>query len=87
MKKSESIIDFVLASSCFVQEDLSGATVLDEYPMGPHRPVLFQLRCGKPFMVPVLEKPQLLATSRPCGPTNHVPSWGRAEAALDFRGP
>eukprot|EP00959_Pyramimonas_sp_CCMP1952_P225335 4712536-Pyramimonas_sp.AAC.1 len=83
MKKSESIIDFVLASSRF-DRDLSGATVLDEYPMSPHRPVLFQLRCGKPFMVPVLGKPKPLSTSRPYGPTNHVPSWGRAEAALDF---
>ncbi|CAK0789419.1 unnamed protein product, partial [Prorocentrum cordatum] len=83
MKKSESIINFVLASSRF-DRDLSGATVLDEYPMSPHRPVLFQLRCGRPFMVPVLEKPQPLSTSRPYGPTNHVPPWGRTEAALDF---
>eukprot|EP00959_Pyramimonas_sp_CCMP1952_P015342 324948-Pyramimonas_sp.AAC.1 len=35
-------------------------------------------------MAPALEKPQPLATSRPYGPTNHVPSWDRAEAALEF---
>eukprot|EP00959_Pyramimonas_sp_CCMP1952_P433507 9077918-Pyramimonas_sp.AAC.1 len=52
--------------------------------MSPRRPVLFQLRCGKPYMVPDLEKPQPFATSRPYGPTNHVPSWDRAEAALEF---
>ncbi|CAK0797577.1 unnamed protein product, partial [Prorocentrum cordatum] len=83
MKKSASTIDFVLASSCFDQ-DLSGATVLDDYPLSPHRPVLFQLRCGQPFMVPVLEKPQPFSTTRPYGPSKFAPSWDRTSAALDF---
>ncbi|CAK0890910.1 unnamed protein product, partial [Prorocentrum cordatum] len=83
MKKSESIIDFVLAPS-HSDQDLSRAAVLNEYPMSPRRPALFQLRCGMPYMAPVLEKPQPFATSRPYGPTNHVPPWDRAEAALDF---
>eukprot|EP00959_Pyramimonas_sp_CCMP1952_P144196 3018942-Pyramimonas_sp.AAC.1 len=69
MKKPARIIDVALALSRF-DRDLLGATVLDDYPLSPHRPVLFQLRCGVPFMAPVLEKPQPFSTTRPYGPTN-----------------
>eukprot|EP00959_Pyramimonas_sp_CCMP1952_P192557 4026415-Pyramimonas_sp.AAC.1 len=49
-------------------------------------PVLFQPKCGKPCVVPVLDKPRPFSTTRPYGPTNVAPSWGITEAALGFLG-